>query len=283
MTRNEQPRGRVEARGFTLVELLVVVAVLSILITLVASVVPGAVGAARRVACGNNLDQLSKAYKNWAASHGGHFPKHRPAFFDGSSARPSCVWIRSEPGDSLNPPPAPFASFDDYAVGRDQGAYLGAGALANSRCIDPAVMYCPASRREDLRYKTVSTAANGTGPYWPDLTTKDGNGKDVFHNGQTMVQISYIQRSTIFVPPPPLPATPPPRRSPSVAMDPPFEPVMSDAFDEQTFLDEQHPDGFNVLYLGGAVNFVEVDMGKMTVPAGDTACETQFTTKFAKK
>ncbi len=147
--------------GFTIVEILVVVAIIATLVALLLPAVQGAREAARRVQCGNNLKQLATAVLAYETQMG-HFPAATNTTVKGGSA--SCVacydpWgeARLSPG-SFTPGSRhgtswilevlPFMEQKTIADQWDrQTNVLGNAALAQT---DIPGLYCP-TRRSGIR------------------------------------------------------------------------------------------------------------------------------------
>jgi prepilin-type N-terminal cleavage/methylation domain-containing protein len=64
-----------DSRGFSLVELLVVIVIIGILAGLLVPAIAGVIHEGKSVACRSNLQQLHKLGTMWSASHKGHWPQ----------------------------------------------------------------------------------------------------------------------------------------------------------------------------------------------------------------
>jgi len=157
-------------RGFTLVELLVVITIIGILISLLLPAVQAAREAARRAQCNNNMKQLSLAVLNHESAL-----KHLPtggwdALFIG---HPDCGAGMKQPGGWLfNILPYIEQSGLYNLQGNKSGSNL---ILAGSTLMSTPVagFYCP-SRRQAKTYPQLSIKNNG----WWDVAVYGGLGGD---------------------------------------------------------------------------------------------------------
>ena len=88
----------VPRQGFSLIELIVVISIISILLALLLPAVQNAREAARRSACSNNLRQLSLAMRSYEATYG-HFPSGGWSY--GWTADPDRGKEEDQPGNCL--------------------------------------------------------------------------------------------------------------------------------------------------------------------------------------
>ena len=118
--------------GFTLVEVLVVIAIVGILAALLFPAVKGATERAQAAKCVNNLRQIAAASQLYAGDHNGAFP-----------GIPLGNW--------------PFGGFLDNVTGQ----LTGPGALAEGGyASDPKIFYCPSWPPEGLGFPDTVTAWN---------------------------------------------------------------------------------------------------------------------------
>jgi len=171
-------RGRLLA-AFTLVELLVVIAMIALLIGLLLPAVQGAREAARRTGCQNNLRQLGLALHLYESA----FRRYPPSRgWNGDVASPALVW-------SAQSRLLPFV--EDLAVGADVAKNLNndydTAKLTNSQTLISSlrieVLVCPSETNakplidEEERHYPLNYAINmGTWFVFDPVTKGGGNG-----------------------------------------------------------------------------------------------------------
>ena len=136
-------------RGFTLLELLVVVAILALLMSLLLPAMGEARAAAKRATCASNLRQIGLAIHAYVAEQGGLVPRGPeslgPFDFSSNQMATNQVWI----GDGTPEFPALHPH-----------EHTGLGQLLPASCPQPRVLFCPA---DENHLALAETPRIGTG------------------------------------------------------------------------------------------------------------------------
>jgi prepilin-type N-terminal cleavage/methylation domain-containing protein len=155
-----QPRSaKIGRRGFTLVELLVVITIIGILVSLLLPAVSAAREAAHSTACQNNLRQLGvAATRHEQAEH--YFPSG--GWGSNWIGDPDQGFGYKQPGNwvySL----LPFMDQETvWSIGRKQPTATKQGMLSQQVSYPIAGFYCPSGRRPDLYPFTGTSPVNCT-------------------------------------------------------------------------------------------------------------------------
>lgn len=227
--------GAVSSRGagFTLLELLTVVAIVAILLGIFAPGLPGLFELTRRAVCRSLLQKTGQAHIIWANNHDGQYVEGQPVYFN--TGHYAC-WFRGRTAPAHH---AEYGPYTKHAVLVHQG-YLP----------DGKIFYCPSWSFPSVQYGVSAREFNLSGGY--------GRGGGWFEDpadvpaGQVWMQTSYHYNCTFSAKADP--------RIPDMRSARTYDscdlPLMVDAFsDPNRGVDWHHGDGYNVLRLDGATFF----------------------------
>ena len=161
-------RGKHRIRGFTLTEMLVVLAIIGILVGLLMPAVQMAREAARRSSCSNNLKQVGLALHQYHGSHN----RLSPGWIGlDASGRPNAL---GDPGWGWASMILPFLEADNAASLIDFHLPVGSPANSAARDVVLPVFRCPSdSGSEQFALSTAAgpvrmSAANYVGVFGPE-------------------------------------------------------------------------------------------------------------------
>lgn len=171
-------------RAFTLVELLIVIAIIGILVSLLLPAVQAAREAARRIQCSNNLKQLGLAVLNYESAHRILPPASIWNVADGADPRYdnqtkfSANWVILT---------LPFLEQQTLFDAFDHKQYIGAPANAKARGTVLATMRCPTDNFTEQPFngsKTPRTSNVGDGWARGTYGASAAIGQQVTKNGR---------------------------------------------------------------------------------------------------
>ena len=132
-----------DRRGFTLVELLVVIGIIALLIAILLPALSKARESANRVACGSNLRQWGQICYLFAQDHRGKFPAAYRMNGTGGNYSPMCNVLRNDDG-----PNNKESEWEIYGTSLTTFRQYG---------LTDGLMMCPTNRWDSLVYGTEPT------------------------------------------------------------------------------------------------------------------------------
>ena len=129
-------------KGFTLVELLVVITIIGMLIGILVPAVLGALELARQAACANNLSQLGKACQAYAASHNQAWPKIWTTTTAAGAQQPTQWDYIGNTRSGQAPPADPDKGQGTPVESNTANLWL---LIKSGLCENPAVFICPSA------------------------------------------------------------------------------------------------------------------------------------------
>ena len=167
--------------GFTLVELLVVIAVIAILMAILMPVLRKAKEGARRVLCGTQCKQIHVAMCAYIADYEGKLPWY------GDELHPYAVYRKD---GSWNDEGRTIEYWDDK---RNKGVPMKFACLHRGKYMpEPKVFYCPSNRTGLYKYKSY-TSPEPWGSLPQAFNTGDETGKS--HNQWVRIGYTYYPTS----------------------------------------------------------------------------------------
>jgi len=127
-------------RGFTLVELLIVITIIIVLLAILLPSMGRAIEATHRAVCASNLHQLHAGHLAYASSHYGQMAVTTPSLPNSAGVG---IWAIAHKHSSF----APY------------GGTVGSGVLYHAGVLnDGKILYCPSSTHPEYQFNTTSNS-----------------------------------------------------------------------------------------------------------------------------